>query len=325
MPKTILIASNSLDQATTQPVMQQLNKRGYSPLLFATDKIARCQIPFCVRMSNAQKPCVEYDGHVLDLADVGAAWYRRPTTFKNNKADEEVDKGRYDSLLDEYVQLQKYVWAGIPQHRWLNSLDVIHAADDKLSQLALARNLGFLIPDTVVSNQWQKVVALPADPLVLKMPRGLLAANGGTKALYTTIIPNNARSLPLHSAPYPGIWQAYITKKREWRITVVGDRTFDMAIYTAEQAKHDWRRHQASSAVVFKKETFPGDLQRNCVRMTKQLGLRYGAFDFVEKPNGDIIFLEVNPNGQYAWVEKELHLPISEAIADELAAIAGGR
>lgn len=54
--------------------------------------------------------------------------------------------------------------------------------------------------------------------------------------------------------------------------------------------------------------------------MRVRLGLRFGALDFLVTPSGEWYFLEVNPNGQWAWIEQETGLPISSAIADALIA-----
>jgi glutathione synthase/RimK-type ligase-like ATP-grasp enzyme len=49
-----------------------------------------------------------------------------------------------------------------------------------------------------------------------------------------------------------------------------------------------------------------------------ELGMQYGAFDFIETPEGEHVFLEVNPSGEWGMLEKDLGYPISEAIADAL-------
>jgi hypothetical protein len=33
------------------------------------------------------------------------------------------------------------------------------------------------------------------------------------------------------------------------------------------------------------------------------------------------VFLEINPNGQWGWIEQELGTPISDAIVDLLSAV----
>jgi hypothetical protein len=45
----------------------------------------------------------------------------------------------------------------------------------------------------------------------------------------------------------------------------------------------------------------------------------YGAFDFIVTPKGHYVFLEVNPAGQYMWVEAKTRLPITLALAEVLS------
>jgi glutathione synthase/RimK-type ligase-like ATP-grasp enzyme len=61
-------------------------------------------------------------------------------------------------------------------------------------------------------------------------------------------------------------------------------------------------------------------VEERCVRLVAQLGLCYGAIDLVLTPDGRYIFLEINPNGQYLWIERMTGLPITEAICDLLTA-----
>lgn len=67
------------------------------------------------------------------------------------------------------------------------------------------------------------------------------------------------------------------------------------------------------------------EVRRRCVSVVRRSGLRFGAIDLVETPEGRVVFLELNPNGQYFWLEHLLDLPISAAIARELKAVATSR
>jgi glutathione synthase/RimK-type ligase-like ATP-grasp enzyme len=49
-----------------------------------------------------------------------------------------------------------------------------------------------------------------------------------------------------------------------------------------------------------------------------ELGLVFGAVDFICTPAGEYVFLEVNPGGEWGMLERDLRLPISEAIAAAL-------
>lgn len=66
----------------------------------------------------------------------------------------------------------------------------------------------------------------------------------------------------------------------------------------------------------------PEGIDERCVQYLGQMGLGFGAFDFIERPDGEVVFLECNPNGQYGWLEEALEIPVSAAIANELVKIA---
>ena len=53
-----------------------------------------------------------------------------------------------------------------------------------------------------------------------------------------------------------------------------------------------------------------------------RLGLIYGAIDLRQTPAGDYVFLEVNPAGQWLFVEQRTGQPISEAISASLCRLA---
>lgn len=159
--------------------------------------------------------------------------------------------------------------------------------------------------------------------MVVKMILGVVSENGTQKALYTTPLDSDTvNDIKSYTTPFPGLYQPFMQKSREWRITVIGERIFAAAIYTDETAKDDWRLHQTTDAVRFVEEDAPDGIGEKCVQFLKGAGLKFGAFDFIETSEGEVVFLECNPNGQYGWLEEALGFPISRAIADELIKIA---
>ena len=52
-----------------------------------------------------------------------------------------------------------------------------------------------------------------------------------------------------------------------------------------------------------------------------RLGLRYGAVDLRRTPDGRYVFFEVNPAGQWLFVEERTGLPITERVAALLGAL----
>jgi glutathione synthase/RimK-type ligase-like ATP-grasp enzyme len=69
----------------------------------------------------------------------------------------------------------------------------------------------------------------------------------------------------------------------------------------------------------------PAEVERRCVELTRRLGLVYGAIDLIVTPAGEYVFLEINPTGEYGWIEDATGLPISDAICDLLLARAAAK
>jgi D-alanine-D-alanine ligase-like ATP-grasp enzyme len=72
---------------------------------------------------------------------------------------------------------------------------------------------------------------------------------------------------------------------------------------------------------VHRDHDLPASIAEQCVRLTQSFNLRFSAIDLVLDVEGEYWFLEMNPNGQWAWVESRVGLPISETIVDELETI----
>jgi glutathione synthase/RimK-type ligase-like ATP-grasp enzyme len=175
----------------------------------------------------------------------------------------------------------------VPHERWLNSPNAIRHASHKLAQLVLARTIGFEIPNTVVTNEWKEVTTqLQEGTITYKPFYGELYQGNKTKQVHSTPLQNNKKTPPTEGFPYPGIWQDYQQKLQEWRITVVGDDSFDAIVDTDEDAKDDWRRHQWTSKVRFHRGKLPDSEKEKCYELLNQYDLRFGVFDFVEQPDG---------------------------------------
>jgi glutathione synthase/RimK-type ligase-like ATP-grasp enzyme len=62
-------------------------------------------------------------------------------------------------------------------------------------------------------------------------------------------------------------------------------------------------------------------LEKRCIELTKLLNLRFGAIDFICDTSDNYWFLEINPNGQWAWIENQTQAPIANSIVSELLKI----
>jgi glutathione synthase/RimK-type ligase-like ATP-grasp enzyme len=177
----------------------------------------------------------------------------------------------------------------------------------------------------LITNDFYAAAAFVAVGTTIGKPlRHSLVERGETgEVLFTTRLeslkPGDRQAVALA----PVIYQSEIPKAYDIRATVVGERVFAAAIYSQDQRETevDWRsgtrldlRHEPIS--------LPKDVIEKCLALTSALDLRYGAIDLVADGDGRHWFLEINPNGQWAWIERRTGLPLAAAIVDELTVIA---
>jgi glutathione synthase/RimK-type ligase-like ATP-grasp enzyme len=115
------------------------------------------------------------------------------------------------------------------------------------------------------------------------------------------------------------VFQAEIPKQLELRVVVVNGQTFVGALESSQynHSTVDWRRPGIDPGA-WQHHTLPDSLLQQLQIFMANLGLNFGAFDFILTPGGEYVFLEVNPGGEWGMLERDLDLPISQAIADFL-------
>jgi hypothetical protein len=155
----------------------------------------------------------------------------------------------------------------------------------------------------------------------------LLYKGRAAASLYTHRVTKQDKSA-LDSVRFgPTLLQEFLRKEANLRTTVIGRKVFSVSIATGdvEDAKYDFRRADILS-LPHSPITLPHEVEKACRDVVKSLGLNFGAIDLLRTIDGDLVFLEVNPNGQWLWLETLTGLPMSVTMAKLLAQpIRGGR
>ena len=117
------------------------------------------------------------------------------------------------------------------------------------------------------------------------------------------------------------VFQERIPKSLELRIAYVAGKFFVGALDASRSAggQVDWRRATPGECQWQHAEISP-ELEAQLSMLMNKLRLVYGAIDIIRTPAGEHVFLEVNPGGEWGMLERDLNLPISEAIAGALLA-----
>jgi hypothetical protein len=259
-------------------------------------------------------------GRSIDLLSVGAVWYRRP----GHPASDPVLRDRIyrEGIDEENHNFLQDLWQST-NCRWVPGTPGALRDAEKLHQLMLASRLGFTVPDTLVSNDPDHVLAFysrHAGRIISKRAASSRLNELGIQSYrYTERM--SRRDLGYVDAVRfcPMIFQAYVPKDLELRITVVGDHIFAAEIYSQESnhTKHDWRRYD-NYHTRYGVHDLPDEVSRLCRLLTKRMQLTFGAIDMILTPAGEYVFLEINANGQYLWIEEKTGLPITSSIVDLL-------
>jgi glutathione synthase/RimK-type ligase-like ATP-grasp enzyme len=258
-------------------------------------------------------------GELVDLNSIGSIWYRRPS--RPQLPDWPAGVREFGAAEAEHAVTG--LLTALSHAFWVSRPDRIRRASYKIAQLGWAQKAGFQVPETIVTNdpaqarhfyeehRGKVVYKTLCMPFIQHSPELV-------GALYTTPIgPEQAREFDRVSV-LPCQFQEYLEKRLEIRATVIGDSVYSASIDASgtELGRHDWRRYEPGT--VYSRHTLPGDIEEACLRLVRMLDLQFGAIDLVLKPDGTYVFLEINPNGQWAFVEQVTGLPLAEAIVQLL-------
>ncbi len=253
-------------------------------------------------------------GRPLRLDQVRAVWWRRPQPFVLH--DELRGQKRRIFAWREAREAFAGMWQSLDA-RWVNDPVREEAATHKPWQLALAGRLGLHVPRTCITSDPARARAFVEG---LRPGRAIFKSLQATRADWRTTRLVRAKELGrLDVVRYaPVIFQEYVEAGVDVRVTAVGRRLFAAAIHVSDtDYPADFRVGYDRARV----EPFrlPGELAARLRRLLSALGLAYAAIDLRRDADGEYHFLEVNPSGQWLFVEERTGQPITEAVARLLA------
>ena len=318
---TVLILTQQID-FTADHVIKRMYDRGVNVVRFDTGWFPR-DATLVTRYSNSSADIpimlkIE-NGRSIELDKVTSIWSRRPTRFTmHDDLDSDASKFAYA----ETTQAMAGVFR-IPGCQWVNHPDKDLVASYKPYQLALAARLGFKIPDTLITT----------DPSAAKM---FIESHARHGVIYKTLSTPNVRSKPYRHAVIftstisdadlefmetvryaPCLIQEYIQKSFEVRLTIINRKTFAVALDVPDSyppGVTDWRAVQ--QGISYSVLQLPEKIESLCLELLDQLGLVFGAIDLIVTPDQEYVFMEVNPAGQWGWLEDATGLPMADTLVD---------
>ncbi|HET9599340.1 MAG TPA: alpha-L-glutamate ligase [Anaeromyxobacteraceae bacterium] len=250
----------------------------------------------------------------LDPAALRGVWYRRPRPYAVAAG---APRARWAAAFCACHAAAQALWASCRSARWVNAPSLQDSEDAKPAQLALAARLGLAVPRSLVTND-----AAAARAFIAERPEGETIHKNVTSApsLWrpTALARADDTRLLASLRELPLLFQERVPAVAEVRVTLVGGEAFAAEIaYPRGRPALDWRvdfRRARLRAV-----SLPSRLEARLHRLIQALGLCYGAIDLRRRPDGEHVFLEVNPSGEWLFVERATGLPITAALAALLA------
>lgn len=309
----ILIVSRSNDWSAEQ-VAKQLDARGagYS-WLDPADFPRRVQLT--ARLGQGWCGEVETPDGSFVWDEISAVLYRRPGDFDLPSGMSGPE--RRFARAQARVGLGG-VLASLPV-KWINNPSALADCEYKPRQLDLAKTVGLRVPATVVTNaphEVRRFAAEFADIIVKPLAEPIVAEAGTQKIIWTRRVAISELSDLAGVELTAHLFQEYVPKAYDVRLTVVGRHEFAVAIHShSAQTRVDWRSDY--DALTYEVLDCPRNVAIRARTFLSAAGLTYGAFDFaVTADTEDYVFLECNAAGQWGWLAEECNLPIAEAFAD---------
>ncbi|MCK4660002.1 MAG: alpha-L-glutamate ligase [Phycisphaerae bacterium] len=310
----LIIASE--DDEHSQAVLQCLTQQGVEAVVldlsvFPID--SQLSLSYGDGGGHACKMRIGHNGEV-DLRSCRVAWWRRPQPF--NLHPDITDPDHRSFAYGEAHEAVSGLWLALDAF-WVNHPTRDEEASHKAYHLKVAREVGLEIPATLITNNPDRARAF----VEARQPAGTIyKAFSATESCWreTRLLKPEELHLLDNVRFAPVIFQEYVPAALELRVSVVGQEMFAAAIHSQEtEYKVDYRMNMKEAVV----EPFevPGEVRGRLRAFMDRLGLVYGAIDMIKRPDGQFVFLEINPSGQWLFIEERTGQPITETFACLLA------
>jgi len=190
----------------------------------------------------------------------------------------------------------------------LTKPSIMRPASNKILQARFANTVGFELPEYLMTNDADNIRKLHSQKTIVKpLSVGVIQDEKSKEFVQTNLLD---KSINLESLKYsPAYFQLYQNKDYECRATFIGDKAYVVKIESENEI--DWRKQD--NKITYSVCEMPDDVYRKCLLFMKLCNMQFGCFDFIID-KGFWYFLEMNVNGQWAWLEYEVGVDISGGI-----------
>jgi glutathione synthase/RimK-type ligase-like ATP-grasp enzyme len=312
MQKSILVISNKWD-AHANAVIKEIQKHGGSVVRINTEDFRQNEVYLFLEKSSSKWKIITPEQRIISEETISGVYIRR--------IGMPIDVSDIDSQFQNFTRSESTAFLNaietlLENKIWLNRPHERNKASNKIRQLLFAQEVGLDIPKTLITNNCdfakQFCNKRAAIYKVLESPM-LDLGDAGQSMINTSIVP---KSTDFSSANLsPALFQNYIPKAYELRIHIIDKNITPIKINSQEhpEAQVDWRIAQRD--LHYELVILPKDIELKLLLLMDRLEIRFGIVDMIVTKGGNYVFLEINPDGNWLWIEQKIHTPISESIA----------
>lgn len=323
----ILILTKALLEINSDIVMDWLNhyKAEYT-VITGDELITDTEMVFYLSSSGGHLKIKDKENEEVSLHTIKAVWFRRRMEeasfqfYDNLNFDQEGKQNLLGHLKIEFLRFYSLLPIHLKKAYWLCHPD--KSSLNKLEVLLLAKNCGLSIPETIVTNFVDSTNnIINSNETYITKPLTETATITETTRRYSMLTKMvDQTKLIKDSFIFPSLLQKCIEKEFEIRTFYLSGKCYSMAIFSQEneKTKTDYRNYDTENqnrCIPFK---LPRTIERKINKLMHELKLNAGSIDFIKATNGEFIFLEINPVGQFDWVGLHCNYPIEKDIAVHL-------
>lgn len=267
---------------------------------------------------------IKIDDNHFYVKTIGAVWYRKfgffRRTIQAKIIEEYTNAYTVGHLSAEFSKVMNTIVDLFDHCYWLTDPRKINLT--KPAVLRLAEKHGFKIPTTCIVNNKVDLVEIGDKSKIISKsiydPMSVVHDHKKflmfTKEIKSAIYP----SLP--ELFLPSMVQGFVDKKYEIRTFFLEGKCYSMTIHSQQdsQTQIDYRKYNIKKPNRCVPIRLPEKIEKQIIGLMKDLGLNTGSLDFIVQPNNNIVFLEVNPTGQFGMVDFPCNYGLHRKIAELL-------
>lgn len=253
----------------------------------------------------------EYEAQFENLKGV---FFRAPVFLRTQAkteltVNEQLERNQWSSFLRNLIVFKNANWINYPVSTY--------CAENKLFQLYTAKECGLSVPYTFVANCTEFGLETDKKYVVKSLDAALFYDTENNKEMFTysnVVSGAELQEYDLTSAPV--FVQEFLNPKIDCRVTYVHGKLFPVKILQNGKGMYgDWRlRKEELEYIPFKLPVYVEDA---ICKLMKKLNLDFGGIDLA-LVSGEYYFIEVNPTGEWGWLEVKTGISISETIKKAL-------